>query len=462
MGVAKQLIRKTTKRSKTLNKISSLVTRIYDQRKESREFRSRIRKIDIDKHLDVSHKPDTNTIILIVDCLRNSHMSYNGYARETTPFLDSLKASRFVGVSASSWTYPSVASILTGFYPHNHGAFITGKTKYFEKVESFRGMRKDVLTLPEALYLLGYRTYFGTAIDTAYYPLKTRTLPNACAPLSSEELIADSEKWIRMQGEPFFAYLHLGDTHEPLTPPAKFRDFFGRVKDIPNITRWAFRRPEEQEGKEYEEYKENRILLYDNTLRYVDHNIRKLCGFLEDSGIMDSTILVITGDHGEEFWEHAELEAKNFFDPRGYYGVGHGHNVFSEIINVPILVASGATMPREKRVKMVSAVDVMPTIVDLLGIRFRYAFDGRSLFGKEDDNPLLCEASGYGYEKKALVLGRYKLVHSQDDGIEWVFDLENDPEEKHPITDKEIVSILANRLRRLLVKEDLRKVGEIR
>jgi arylsulfatase A-like enzyme len=117
-------------------------------------------------------------------------------------------------------------------------------------------------------------------------------------------------KWSSRKDEQFFAYLQLGDIHAPLTPPDNFKNFFGDVKNIPNINKWDYRRPEEQKGKKFQEYKKNRTLLYDNALRYVDYSIEQLYSFLEDSGLIDSTVLIITADHGDEFWEHAELGLK--------------------------------------------------------------------------------------------------------------------------------------------------------
>ncbi|MBE9593689.1 MAG: sulfatase-like hydrolase/transferase, partial [Proteobacteria bacterium] len=166
--------------------------------------------------------------------------------------------------------------------------------------------------------------------------------------------------------------------------------------------------------------------------RYVDYSIEQLYSFLEDSGLIDSTVLIITADHGDEFWEHTELEAKNFYDPRGFYGVGHGHNVFNEIIEVP-LILSGPKITNKRYNELVSSIDIMPTILDLLGVSHKLSFDGINLFEGKEKRALLCEAAGFGYEKKALVMGGFKLIHSKHDDITWVFDLKKDPEEQNPI-----------------------------
>ena len=434
----------------------------YHSPKLKKEFHSRISEINPAEYLNVSQKPNLNVIIIVIDALRNSNMSGQGYFRATTPFLDSLK-SRFTAICASSWTYPSVASILTGLYPHNHNATITGKIKNFDKLENFKKISDSILTLPEILFLLRYRVYFGTAIDTAFHPLRGRVVPRRYdAVTRAEDLFNDLMKWItKNKGERLFAYVHLGDLHVPLNPPDDYRNFFGDVKELIGINFWNYGKPEVHKSTDegFQEYRVNRELLYDNTLRYVDGEIERLFHFLEDAGLVDSTVFIITADHGEEFWEHAEVEAKTFYDPRGCYGLGHGHSVFNEAIEVPLLISG--PVPAIKPAHFVSTVDITPTIMDLLKVNHYMRFDGRSVFEAGKDRILLNEASGYGYEKKALIIGRYKLIYSKDDGIEWVFDLEKDPKEQHPIMDKEVTSVFVEKLHQILREDEKRKIREI-
>ena len=435
---------------------------IREEEKARNEFNYRFRysKPLIENYVDTSLKPELNVIIIVIDCLRYRNVSFAGYNRKTTPFLDSFRT-KFKAISAAPYTYPSVPSILTGLYPHNHGAYISGKVRNFDVLENIKPLRRNILTLPEILFALGYDIYFATSIDMARYPLRSRIISKIYAPrTSAQKILKDTKKWIFKRKKPFFAYLHLGDIHGPLDPPHNFRDFFGEVKNLPNIEKWSFRKIEEQKGKEFQEYKENRILLYDNTLRYVDYSIEKFYSHLKDQGVMDSTIVVVTADHGEEFWEHAKLETENFYDPRGYYGVGHGHNLFNEIIEVPLLF-SGPKIPKKKFDNIVSTVDIMPTLLDLLEIDHKLYLDGNNVFKNKDNRILLSEAVGYGYEKKALVGNRYKLLYSKNDDVQWVFDLKKDPEEQLPIKDKEIISSFLSRLQKIVERDEKMRVKEI-
>ena len=155
---------------------------------------------------------------------------------------------------------------------------------------------------------------------------------------------------------------------------------------------------------------------------------------MEEHDLLESTIIVITANHGEEFWKNSELQASNFYDPRGVFGVGHGHNVFNKVIDVPILM-NGPGIPKIKS-NSVSTIDIMPTILDKLKVNHSLKLDGLNIFRKIDHRFLLSEAMGFGYEKRAQIHGKFKLIYSKYDNITWLFDLEKDLEEKKPIKDK--------------------------
>jgi len=461
MGIVWKRLSRIIKNHRRIYTMALNVREKYQNPKLKREFHSRISQINAHEYLDVSKKPNFNVILLVVDSLRNSHLSSQGYFRKTTPFLDSYK-SRFSAISTSPWTYPSVASILTGLYPHNHNAYIAGQIKDWTKLESYLKLRGDILTLPEMLFFFGYRIYFSTAIYMAHYSVRTRVIPKQYTPLTNaDKLLSDLKTWIaKAGGKPFFAYAQLADLHTPLNPPDDFRHFFGDVKDLPAIDLWNFGKLEYQRSTaKFQEYKENRQLIYDNILRYVDSAIERFYDGLRDMGLVDSTIFIVTADHGEQFWEHAELDAENFYLPNGVCGVSHGDNVYNEVVQVPLILSG--PVPERRGTGYVSTVDIVPTIIDLLGIGHKMRFDGRNIFEAAEERSLLSEAAMSGYEKKALVVGKYKLIYSEDDRIEWLFDLERDPQEQHPIVDKEVTSIFVNKLHQILREDEKRKIKEI-
>jgi hypothetical protein len=107
-------------------------------------------------------------------------------------------------------------------------------------------------------------------------------------------------------------------------------------------------------------------LLYDACIRYTDDGVARIVEFLKESGIRDKTVLIITADHGEAFWEH---------------GVGsHGHSVYDEEIRVPLIFNYGSIYPKPRRItSQVSLMDLVPTIVELAGVRDGHHREGRDL-----------------------------------------------------------------------------------
>ncbi|OGO04731.1 MAG: hypothetical protein A2Y91_07265 [Chloroflexi bacterium RBG_13_54_8] len=306
-------------------------------------------------------------------------------------------------------------------------------------------MRGDVLTLPEMLMLLGYRTYFSTAIEMAYLPVRGRVVAERYAPpAGAHHVLGELAKWILKDTEKkFFAYVHLGDLHVGvMDPPAAFRSFFGDV--IRPIQKGDIR---------------SYALLYDNALRYVDSAIERTFRHLQKNRLAGRTLVVVTGDHGEEFFEHAEQEKGHFYDQRGFYGFGHGHHVFGVNIEVPLLLSG--PVPARKPDHMVSAVDIVPTILNLMKVKPLVRFDGQDLFSEYcGERHLLSESTGYGYEKKAMIVGRYKLIYSKEDGVQWLFDLEKDPQERCPIVDDALTSVFVERLNRMMMEDERRRVAK--
>jgi len=202
-----------------------------------REVQRRLKNLEPEKLYDLENVEEKNVVVVTVDAMRFKNTSLADYERDTTPFLASI-GKGYKAVSGAPWTYPSVPTILTGLYPSRHGAYIQGREKYLDNLKNFRGMREGIITLPELLLYLGYDVYMATAIglssfhfrkrvpDIRWYPGETR----------AEKILDDFLRWVK-PGRRFFAYLHLGDPHEPLDPPREYWDYFGRVKRLKNIER---------------------------------------------------------------------------------------------------------------------------------------------------------------------------------------------------------------------------------
>lgn len=125
------------------------------------------------------------------------------------------------------------------------------------------------------------------------------------------------------------------------------------------------------------------------------------------------------------------------------YGVGHGHHLWQEVVGVPLLVL-GPEITVQDFSHRVSLVDMMPTVLGRCGIQGWEAMDldGQDLFAHTDGRVIFSEDIVFGYEKKAVFEGRYKLYYSKGDDISWVFDLEEDPHEESPLDLPEVADRL--------------------
>lgn len=382
-----------------------------------------------------------HVILLVIDALRRSNLSVYGYERKTTPFLEDYSETGVVfdfAVAASPWTYPSVASILTGLYPHKHGAGLFKKLREWLDSDLFN-LYQDVRTLPEILSMQGYTTFllssiayvvpYASRFDYSFYKFK---VPASVLLQLAFDILKS------LSNSAAFVYVHLGDLHVPIRLLKKYTKILGKIKKIDSLEYWDFGNAEDLDSSEFLEYKENRILLYDSALRYVDDQLEKFFDRLKKYGLLDGSTIVLTADHGEGFWEHAK-EEKEFFRHLKFYGISHGHSVFQEYLWVPLIVWDEKIEPGFRKFP-VSHVDILNTLLDLLDIESEnYLTDDVSVLKKQPVNrPILSEEVCSGFEKKSIILYPFKLIYSPDDQVELYFDLAQDPNEKHPLDNSQI------------------------
>jgi arylsulfatase A-like enzyme len=375
----------------------------------------------------VSSAPDydlsgQNVLFLVVDCLRADHVSPNIH-RETTPFLAQPDNFCSTAISAAPWTFSSVPSILSGLYPHNHGAVYERTLRNLKEGHPPQSIRKEVYTLPEVLASAGYDTHLITAIDLVELPLRGRFHSRSVRHNgSAHDIVQELLSWWDSHDEsPRFAYVHLADLHEPLQRPD--RQPFGDIPDIQGLSRWKFTRTTKPED-EFEQYRRERVRLYDTVLRTVDRELERLFHRLESRDELDETIVIITGDHGEEFWERRALERDHFHDPRGKYGVGHGHALVPEVLEVPLVISGINT----ESANLVSTIDITPTVLSEIALsRNDFGrFDGVPLTESPPDRTVLAEEIAYGYDQQAVINEDHHLIHSPHEDETIVLDRNSD------------------------------------
>jgi arylsulfatase A-like enzyme len=304
-------------------------------------------------------REDARYVILVsLDTLRADHLTCYGYSRDTSPNMDALarEGARFVNVfSAAPWTLPSHISLITGLSVVNHG------------VESpeFR-LNPDVPTLAE---MLKARDYYCAALTGGGYVSGFYGFDQGFDSFRAVGAVTDSGaarilatnacRWIKNNRDKnLFLFLHTYQIHNPFysREPSNRRYLREGAKlDRIDMTPLGYN-TENRFKPVAEDLRANIIDLYDAEIRYTDEIlIGGLVAELKSLGLYDRTMIVVTSDHGEEFYEHGAWL--------------HTHSVYNEVTHVPLIIkffnSRHAGMTFEAPV---SGVDVMPTICGEFGI----------------------------------------------------------------------------------------------
>jgi len=422
--------------------------------------------------------PARNLVVICIDTLRADHVGVYGYSRETTPFIDSLAGGGTVFANAyaqSNWTVPATASLLTSLYPAEHGAGIEGEVRLLGDDTPLLQMRQGVETLGTGLSRAGFRTGLFSANPFLFGRFKDGFDTAEVGRKGAGELTTAALHWLDQAPDgPFFLYLQYMDLHQPMEPPAPFVNLFpvteGGARG-PEHADWNYGRLKNQRDLDdpaFRRYRAHRIALYDGALRYVDEEVRRLYRRLEQTGRARQTLLVITADHGEELWDHALEEWATGKDPRGIWGIGHGHTMYEELLRTPLVVHGPGVAERRTVACPVRHIDVVPTVLDLLGLPPFPQARGRSLVSQLDQSagakecsevPLIAESPAYGPDSKSVIWKGRKLI-VRSDGAEFLFDLRSDPGERRNLAT--LQPHLATGLRTILERELARAPGPVR
>ena len=307
-------------------------------------------------------------VLISLDTLRADHVTCYGYGRDTTPNIDLLAGDgvRFDQArSAAPWTLPSHVSMMTGLGTINHG--VLGLE---------RSMDPAVPMLAELLKARGFASaaFTGGGLVDERYGFDRgfesyETSAGIGDPDASARTYEKAARWLEGHGDrDVFLFLHTYQIHMPYRSRAPWNARYREAGTRPAVARIrsAARRLEPVP----DDVRRNIVGLYDGAIRYTDeHLVGPLVAKLKDLGLYDRTLIVLTADHGEEFYEHKAWL--------------HGYQVYDEVLRVPLVLKrfgsrSAGTVVRTP----VFGVDVMPTIAAELGLGVPSAeLDGRSLLG---------------------------------------------------------------------------------
>ncbi|HED66388.1 MAG TPA: hypothetical protein ENJ09_12645 [Planctomycetes bacterium] len=393
-------------------------------------------------------------ILIIADTLRRDALSTYAAEAGPTPVLDSFADSAYCYTKArtpGAWTLPSVTSALTGLHPLVHGA--TTRTS---------SLPEEATPLAEHMAAAGYRTAaighnfvlspsrhlyrgFDQYLFTSRKMLPTRSIGflfrawhhDRTVPRGepdADEINARLFHWLDEHGdEDFFLWLHYYDTHIVYDPPVDMRpagspppglSYTFTHNDLENV-RGGYT-VLDQRGRDWVRS------LYDAEARGLDRALGRVFEDLKRRGLWEDSLVIVTSDHGEEFFEHEGFE--------------HGHTVYEELLDVPLFVKLPRAMAEAQRAggsyparidDPVSLENIAPTILELAGVETdRDRMTGGSLLDA-DGAPLAAPASPraatgtlYFQDRLAVMVGSFKYIRLLDTGREELFNLADDPLER--------------------------------
>ena len=353
----------------------------------------------------------TNIVIVTLDTTRADRLSPYGYMDASMPALERLAREGVIfdrALTVAPLTLPAHSSLFTGLFPPHHGV----------RDNADRALASKHTTLAETLRLDGFRTgaFVSSVVLASDRGLAQGFDRYVDVPASDEpgprrlqrrgdEVMADAIRWVdEVRSAPFFLWAHLYDPHRPYDPP--------------------------------EPYRSRHFDPYVGEIAFADAQIGRLLDHFHEYGLLERTIVIVAGDHGESLGEHGEEN--------------HGIFVYENVLRVPLIIRlpeglrSRSVAPRRVS-DLVRLVDVTPTVLDLLGLTALSSngdrpIDGVSLLNRMRGTPQTSELEAYaeslyparfGWSPlKTLQEGRFKLIDAPRPEL---YDLERDPFEERNI-----------------------------
>ncbi len=382
-----------------------------------------------------------NVLFITLDALRADHLNCYGYKRNTSPNIANLAARGVLfkqAIAQASWTTASVNSIVSSLYP-NHEIREAG----YHLVP-----KNDNLIGP--LKKKGYATaLFSNAkpiLSITFSRIKDSFDVFNISPLPADKVVDSASQWLdnnKGMHRPFFLWVYLFDTHHPYNAPnCYFSEFLSDGmyphENVPFTPKDGFKNEYYSFGTLPRLIAENEIAdtsyyiaKYDGGIKFSDEQVARLLKTLKDKGFEDNTLIVLFSDHGESLTEH-----------RFYFN--HSHFLYDGLIRVPLIMVLPGRLPQTVIENQVQLINIVPTVMEILGIRNRPHTEGWSML------PLIKKGGGrgdtYAFSETAyrpspacVRSSEWKLIHNRNTPdssrrLE-LYNLKEDPAEQHNLAD---------------------------
>jgi arylsulfatase A-like enzyme len=329
---------------------------------------------------------------------------------------------------------------------------IKGPSAFITRQQS-RSLVGKIIRFSSTVLRVDSNVKLQSFLTRTYYRFSRLQIPY----LDGEELNSHVISWMENNvNEKFFLWIHYMDSHYPYVPPERYLPNSLSRKDAFYYNLSAnYENPSEKEVKIFRR-------LYMGGVRYVDECIGKLLGYVEDRGLMEDSLLVLTGDHGHGFMEHGRF--------------GHAYDIlYNEVLHVPLIIY-GLENGNKKIDSFVQLLDVPATITDALGIRKPPSFIGESLLPvikgeKTLRKPIFSESAKpdqinlkYDMSKKVIscIKDGWKLIFNELSGIAELYYIKDDFKEQKNIIkeEKEVFEKLKKLIKYHLFSERVLKLKQ--
>jgi arylsulfatase A-like enzyme len=389
-------------------------------------------------------RDDLNVLLISIDTLRPDHLQCYGYDRATSPAVDVLARDGVLfatAIAQAPSTLPSHASILTGLVPSHHGAFHHARARLPDHITTLAEILKEAGFTTAAFHGGGQMAEtFGLSQGFDRYQLVDRE--------RFSRVVDHGIQWLEETAlDRFFLFLHTYETHVPYQAREYLKHFENEYQGrLPDLMRVAVFDEVNFGGRELSPADFDHVLnAYDAAIRVMDSSVERIIDYLKARGAYDKTLIVFTSDHGEEFGEHGKVAY-------------HCHTVYDELIKVPLIVKLPHSAQAKTRIQsQVRSIDIVPTVLDVLGLEAPRQFDGISLVplitgkgspGVQDESlglPLFAvserdDAAGSLHVMSIRTNDKKLYVIKKHDDIvrRMLFDLEHDPTEQNNMFSKQL------------------------
>jgi len=369
------------------------------------------------------NKSKYNVIFIVVDALRADHLSCNGYSppynSRISPNIDNLASEGINFENAFchvSWTLPSHHTMFTSLYPSVHG--ITQPAR----------LPDEFITQAEIFQRNGYKTggFVSGGYVNSQFGFDQGFNVYIDKRAEADEIINKALGWLdENKGEKFYMFLHFNEPHVPYDPPEEYKisEEYTWAQKWLGSTQFYDKIGNEQRKKLFSRvgFRKKVIELYDGEINYIDAELGKFFNKLKEANLHENTLIVLTSDHGEQFYEHG--------------GWSHGW-LYDESIHVPLIMKLPEKYKRYSGTvisELVGQIDLMPTINNIIKLSFKdYPIQGQSLLQLIKGNKQ--KGKDIFLEKKGLIglrTDKYKLIiNPGKKKSQELYDLQKDPKEQ--------------------------------